>query len=228
MSIADGSLTQELLSDKVYGLVRRAILDGSQAPGSRLVESEIARQLGVSQAPVRDAIKRLVHEGLVTSLPRRGSYVTQVSEDESKISRRLRAAVEQVGAELLVESVRPEQLEELRLIAQRMVKAAEKTDRAELRLLDLAFHRTALEFAGSPLLVRVWSIMEPSLISQHAIGDPDFPGSWSLVAQEHGSLVDVLAARNAAIAGVAFYEHAIGRGLTHSRLDSTDGDSHRD
>src|ERR1700678_4172389 len=98
MAFEGASVTQELLSDKVYGLVRRAILDGTQAPGSRLVESEIARSLGVSQAPVRDAIKRLGHEGLVTSLPRRGSYVTELSEHEFAIGRELRAAVEQVGA----------------------------------------------------------------------------------------------------------------------------------
>jgi DNA-binding GntR family transcriptional regulator len=210
MSLEQANLTQELLSDKVYGLVRRGILDGSQAPGARLVESEIARQLGVSQAPVRDAIKRLAHEGLVTSIPRRGSYVTELSSDEFVVGRGLRAAVERSGAELIVAAGGAD-VTGLRRIADQMVAAAARDDRAELRLLDMEFHRSAVELAGSPLLLRVWSIMEASLISQHVIGDPDFPGDWNAVAQEHVHLVDLLAGTDADAAGAAFYDHAIGR-----------------
>lgn len=210
MSLDEVNLTQELLSDKVYGLVRKAILDGSQEPGSRLVESEIARKLGVSQAPVRDAIKRLSHEGLVTSVPRRGSYVTELSSDEFVVGRGLRAAVERSAAELIV-SKGDVDLAPLREIAERMVDAASRSERAELRLLDMQFHRSAVELAGSALLLRVWSIMEASLISQHVIGDPNFPGDWNAVAQEHVHLVALLGGSDADEAGSAFYDHAVGR-----------------
>jgi DNA-binding GntR family transcriptional regulator len=60
------ALPKALLSDQVYAVVRGFVLDGSLQPGTRIVESEIARQLGVSQAPVREAIKRLAFEGLVS------------------------------------------------------------------------------------------------------------------------------------------------------------------
>jgi DNA-binding GntR family transcriptional regulator len=216
MAFEGESVTQELLSDKVYGLVRRAILDGTQAPGSRLVESEIARSLGVSQAPVRDAIKRLSHEGLVTSRPRRGSYVTELSEHEFAIGRGLRATVEQVGAEVVARDASADTAG-LRAIAERMVAAAAENDRAELRLLDVEFHRAAVELADSALLVRVWSIMEPSLISQHVIGDPDFAGDWGAVAHDHLRLVDLLDARDPEGAGKAFYIHAAGQGTFPSR-----------
>lgn len=210
MSLEEANLTQELLSDKVYGLIRRAILEGSQGPGARLVESELARQLGVSQAPVREAIKRLAHEGLVTSIPRRGSYVTELSSDEFVVGRGLRAAVERSGAELIV-SKGGCNVNGLRRIADQMVAAAARNDRAELRQLDMEFHRSAVELADSPLLLRVWSIMEASLISQHVIGDPDFHGDWNAVAQDHVRLVDLLAGTDAELAGSAFYDHAIGR-----------------
>jgi len=219
MAFEGASVTQELLSDKVYGLVRRAILDGTQAPGSRLVESEIARSLGVSQAPVRDAIKRLGHEGLVTSLPRRGSYVTELSDHEFAIGRELRAAVERQGAEV-VSADEHADTTALRDIADRMVSAAAAQGaRAELRLLDMEFHRTAVELADSPLLMRVWSIMEPSLISQHVIGDPDFAGDWGAVAKDHVRLVDLLDAGEPKAAGKAFYVHAAGQGNFPPRQD---------
>lgn len=90
--------SKELLSDRVYDLIRASILDGSREPGSRVVESEIARSFNISQAPVRDAVRRLVHAGLVTSEPRRGSYVTELSEEDFSMARRLRAALEGIGA----------------------------------------------------------------------------------------------------------------------------------
>jgi DNA-binding GntR family transcriptional regulator len=211
MAFEEASVTQELLSDKVYVLVRRAILDGTQAPGSRLVESEIARSLGVSQAPVRDAIKRLAHEGLVTSLPRRGSYVTELSADEFTIGRELRAKVEQIGAEMVAKDTEAD-TSRLRTVAENMVQAADADDRAELRLLDMQFHRTAVELAGNALIVRAWSVMEPSLISQHVIGDPNFTGDWGAVARDHVRLVDLLDANDPKGAGKAFYIHAIGQG----------------
>src|SRR5690606_40747212 len=87
------SISRGLLSDQVYDLILASILDGSRAPGSRVVESEIARQLGISQAPVREAVKRLVHAGLVVSVARHGSYVTEISPREFAIARQMRATL---------------------------------------------------------------------------------------------------------------------------------------
>ena len=69
----DEQLGGDLLSDQVYGRIRRSIIDGELPPGERLVESEIARRYRISQAPVRDAIKKLEHEGLVAYGRRRGN-----------------------------------------------------------------------------------------------------------------------------------------------------------
>ncbi|MGO4429640.1 GntR family transcriptional regulator, partial [Streptomyces sp. MCAF7] len=72
----DAPLPRQLLSDHVYARLRDWIVSGELVPGQRVVESEIARRMGTSQAPAREAIKRLAHEGLVNSLPRQGTYVT--------------------------------------------------------------------------------------------------------------------------------------------------------
>lgn len=212
MTFDEAPVNRELLSDKVYGLVRRAILDGRQAPGSRLVESEIARTLGVSQAPVRDAIKRLGHEGLITSIPRRGSYVTEVSDREFLISRELRATVEQLSAELVAGNEDADTAM-LRNLATGIVAAADAGDLEEIRVRDIGFHRATVELANSPMLVRVWSIMEPGLISQHILSDPDFGGDWGVIARDHVHLVDLLDEGNPTAAGRAYYSHASGRGI---------------
>src|SRR5690242_2606867 len=72
------------LSDQVYDLVRAAIAAGELEPGARLVELELARRYGVSQAPVRDALRRLAADGLVLQFPRRGSYVADISEEDAR------------------------------------------------------------------------------------------------------------------------------------------------
>ena len=218
MGPTEMALSQELLSDKVYDIVRSSILDGTRPPGSRIVESELARTLGVSQAPVRDAIKQLGHEGLVTSVPRRGSYVTELSEEEFIVGRKLRAAIEQVGAELVT---RAEGVDTgpLRTIAEEMILAADRDDRGKLRALDLAFHKTAVNLAESPTLTRAWLIIEPNLLSQHVVANPVFTGDWNEIAQRHVALVDLLEGDDPEASAVAFFRHAMGTAGAHPNVD---------
>lgn len=210
----EGALSRELLSDRVYILLRNAILGGAWAPGSRIVESEVARQLSVSQAPAREALKRLAYEGVVVSIPRRGTYVTEISESEAVIGRKLRGMIEELAAQQMAESDKPEYIDELRAIAVEMVAHADTEDRAELRLLDMRFHHTLVSLSGSALLERLWMTLEPSLMSQRVLSDPSFAGSWAAVAQDHVELVDILAAGDPAAAGEAFRDHATGQRLS--------------
>src|SRR5688572_17616978 len=93
-----GSVSGGLLSDRVYRLLRSAILSGDMVPDQRIVESDIARRLGISQAPVREAVKRLVHESLVTHIPRLGSKVAHISVEQAEQARELRGNIEEFAA----------------------------------------------------------------------------------------------------------------------------------
>lgn len=203
-------ISRELLSDQVYDMIRASILDGSSEPGSRLVESEIARNLQVSQAPVREAIKRLVHDGLVSSVPRKGSYVTAFSQEEFLLARELRATVEALGARVSTTVSTEEDLKALERVVARMSVAVKGQDWAGFRLLDMEFHATALAIAGQPVLSRVWNALEPALLSQRAIGDPAFAKSSSTVVRWHEELVVALRSRSPERAAAAFFDHAAG------------------
>ena len=203
-------ITRELLSDKVYDMIRASILDGSRAPGSKVVESDIARRLNVSQAPVREAVKRLAHEGMVTSEPRRGSFVTEISTEEFAIARDVRSALESVGARHAVESLSEADVAQLNRIVARMSEAVEKGDWAGFRTLDMEFHGRVLAIGGHAILARMWSALEPTLVSQRLIGDPSYAGNRELVVQWHRDLVAVLRAGDAQKASDAFAEHAAG------------------
>ncbi|MCU1410586.1 MAG: GntR family transcriptional regulator [Rhodoglobus sp.] len=208
--MSEMEIGRELLSDKVYDMILGSILDGTRAPGDRIVESEIARRLGVSQAPVREAVKRLVHAGLVTSEPRRGSYVTEISPEEFAIARELRADLESVGARAAAGNVSDGDVASLRALVDRMAASVSAGDWAGFRQLDMEFHRRALAVSGHALLARVWDALEPILVSQRAIGDPSFAGNRSVMVQWHTDLIDALVAGDPTAAGEAFYAHASG------------------
>jgi DNA-binding GntR family transcriptional regulator len=203
-------ITRELLSDKVYDMIRASILDGSRGPGSKVVESEIARRLNVSQAPVREAVKRLAHEGMVTSEPRRGSFVTEISTEEFAIARDVRTALESVGACHAVSAVTDEDFAQLSHIVERMEETVESGDWAGFRTLDMDFHGRVLAIGAHAILTRMWAALEPTLVSQRLIGDPAYAGNRHLVVQWHRDLVDVLRAGDPAEASKAFARHASG------------------
>lgn len=204
------SISRGLLSDQVYDLILASILDGSRAPGSRVVESEIARQLGISQAPVREAVKRLVHAGLVVSVARHGSYVTEISPEEFAIAREMRAILEAKGAAIATGKVGTAEIAKLRAITTRMQQAVDADDWAVFRTLDVEFHRTVIASTGLAVLSRMWDTLEPVLISQRAIGDPSYLGDRRRVVAWHIDLVNVLLAGDAEAASAMFAQHASG------------------
>ncbi len=156
----DGIVDRSLLSDQVYTRIRGQILDRDLSPGARIVESELARQLGVSQAPVRDALRRLAHEGLVEQFARRGTFVTEVSEDEARQTYAVRAVLEELAAHQFIASAPSGAVDELERFLGEMRAAAAEDDVVALVHADVAFHRTIWESSGNVLLPRMWPMVE--------------------------------------------------------------------
>lgn len=208
----DEQLAGELLSDQVYGRIRQSIIDGELAPGERLVESEIARRHGISQAPVRDAIKKLEHEGLVTYRRRRGNYVTVISADEARQARQVRAVIEELAARELAGHLRPADEQALLAAIDEMREAARAGDPLRVRRADLAFHRRICEATGNPFIARVWGVLEPSLYTLNAIADPFGYGDLRRMSAWHERLLDALRALGPDEAAALFASHASAHG----------------
>jgi DNA-binding GntR family transcriptional regulator len=206
-----GVFRSALISDQVYALIRRAIVDHELAPGDRVVESDIARRLGVSQAPVREAVKRLAHEGLLTHIPRRGNFVTKVSKQEADQARQVRVPLERLAGRLAAERIDAAGIAELEAIVDKMRATVASADVDAFRDLDIKFHHTVAEIADNPFLTRVWEVLEPSLRALHAIADPLYEGDWMTMANRHGDLLELLRAGDARKAEIEFGIHAAGR-----------------
>lgn len=210
-------LKRGLLSDQIYELVKTMIKDGSLEPGEQLVESQLARRLQVSQAPVRDALKQLVHEGLVTHVRHQGSFVTSYTDEEVEQARVARAELESIAGRLACGALDADTRSRLDDLIAEMHDAAEAKDLGSFRELDFTFHRAVIEASGNVYLPRMWDIIEPSLRSFHVLGDPDYPGDWHDVADWHRSLLEALDAGDPDGAAQLFHAHAAGTLLPDDR-----------
>jgi len=212
-----GEFRTALISDQVYALIRRGIVNQELSPGDRVVESDIARRLGVSQAPVREAVKRLAHEGLLNHIPRRGNFVTSISKEESEQAKQVRVPLERLAGRLAAQRIDEAGLARLDTIVDRMRLAVDADDIDGFRDLDVDFHRSVAEIAGNPFLMRVWDVMEPSLRALHLIADPLFEGDWQAVVRYHRQLVQLLREGDARKAEAEFGYHAAGQSERHER-----------
>ena len=203
-------LTRVLLSDQVYTRVRGLIIGGALKPGARLVESEIARQFGVSQAPVREAVRRLVHEGLADHVPRRGSFVAVVSQEDAHHARAVRVAIEELAARTVAAQPLSTAFEELDTQVEAMRQAARQGDVGRFRDADITFHRTVCEVSGNPFLPKLWAVMEPNLRALRVVSDPLFTGDWTTMAEDHADLLSALKSAGPDRAGAEFAAHARG------------------
>ncbi|MFI2485975.1 GntR family transcriptional regulator [Promicromonospora kroppenstedtii] len=203
-------LERGLLSDQIYDLVKSMIKSSQLAPGEQLVESQLARRLRVSQAPVRDALKQLAHEGLVTHVRHQGNFVTKHSDEEAQQAKQARVALEALAGRLTCGRLTAETRARLEEVIAAMHTAVDAQDLPAFRELDFGFHRAIIEASGNTYLPRMWDIIEPSLRSMHLLGDPEFTGDWHQVADWHRSLLDVLDAGDADAASALFEAHAAG------------------
>ncbi|WP_018381517.1 FCD domain-containing protein [Wenjunlia vitaminophila] len=184
---------RRLLSDRVYEFLRRGIVSGELVPGQRLVESEIARQLGTSQAPAREAIKRLAHEGLVRSVSHRGNYVAEITEEQAREVREVRALLEEYAIRAAASRITTEALRLLAEDVDAMRRAADRADISDFQDADTSFHRRVCAASGNSFLARLWRTIEPSLSGPHLTEGPPHTGGWRKIAEHHADLLTALA-----------------------------------
>jgi len=147
------------LREAALSAIRQAISRGDLKPGQRLVESDVAEQMGISRAPVREALRQLETEGLVVSEPHRGTFVTEVSATDLWEIYTLRAAIEGLAVRLVTEKASAEMLAQLQQAVADMAQAAREGDLARLAALDMAFHETLCRASGNSRLLAAWLSM---------------------------------------------------------------------
>ncbi len=143
------------LRHEIGDALRAEILDGRLEPGERVLEIDLARRFGVSRQPVREAIRSLEHEGLLTSLPNRGTFVTRVSLEDAISIQDIRAELEGLAARLAVANLTDRDYRLLEDIVEQMRVAGQHKQAHELVALDLEFHQLVNARSNHRLLLEV-------------------------------------------------------------------------
>ena len=137
-----------VVSQEVRKQIREAIISGRLTPGTRLNETSIAANMGLSRAPVREALKQLEEEGLVECIPYKGSFVKILSEDELSEIMSLRSNLEVFTVKLALEKRKAKDIDDLQALVNEMREAAVRGDVSALSDLDLEFHKRIWQMSG--------------------------------------------------------------------------------
>jgi DNA-binding GntR family transcriptional regulator len=191
-------LRRDSTPERIAAQLRSGIVSGRLAPGQALREVEIARQLGVSRGPVREAFQRLIQEGLLEAHPARGVFVPQLAADDIADLYLARGAVEIAAAQLLATSGTPEAFEDLSA-ALAELQAAPPDDWAELARLDLQLHEVLVRSTGSKRLARMFGTLAAETRLCMVALESFYPRRADMVT-EHAEIVAAIRRRDAAAA----------------------------
>jgi DNA-binding GntR family transcriptional regulator len=195
------------LSDQVYEYLRYSIIAAELPPGKKLVELDIAAQMGTSQGPVREALQRLERDGLVERRARSATFVTNVSIDEMYELSSIRSVIESFAIRCTAQKITDKQMDELDEFVQKMAEAGKQNDLITLAEYDMQFHRCIVEWSGSGNLVRAWtplsSQIQRFIIQSHPQHYPDYVE----VGTRHNPIVSALRQRDREGAARVIQEH---------------------
>lgn len=194
------------LREIVFETLRDAIINQVLRPGERLMEIQLAEEMGVSRTPVREAIRKLELEGFVVMVPRKGAYVAGISMKDIHEVFEVRAALEALAASLAAERITEEELEEME---RRLVKEAEETELNNLRSIveiDTSFHDILYRTARNSRLVHFVNLLQEQL---HRFRSASLarPGRSRTALEEHRKIVEALADRDGKRAEQLAREH---------------------
>ncbi len=158
---SEAPISRAVLSQTVKDRLLSGILDGRYPPGSRIVETRVAREFHTSQTPVREALRDLEALGLVEISAFRGARVRRPSRDELLEAFDVRAELEVLATRTILGGLVPEDFERLRGYQDEMSQAAEAGDIVADAAADAAFHAYLVDRAGNTTLSRVWRLLEP-------------------------------------------------------------------
>jgi DNA-binding GntR family transcriptional regulator len=201
----------------VHEQLRESILAGELKPGGRLVESDLAQRLGVSQGPVREALARLREEGLIIALPHRGSFVSEITVEEARDLYRIREYIERRAIALALPNLGEEQYRLLEEDIGAMTEAAEAGRFLENVAYDMRFHGRLFEWSGSPTLRIFWSHTEARTRKFIAVAAPQAFSDPVSVAQSHFVLLEALKTGNAKTIDRELHKHL---GAIWTRLEA--------
>jgi DNA-binding GntR family transcriptional regulator len=189
-------LERRNLSESIFLSLQASILKGTLRPGDRLRELDLAQQFRTSQAPVREALRRLEQAALVESLASRGTFVKSVTPEEMQEVILLRGVLEAMALRRFVERASPENVGFLQKCVEGMKTAAEAQDLEALVEHDIAFHDHICRASGSATLYAIWSLIHGQARLVTATLNRFYDHGLGEISARHQPIVDAIRAKD--------------------------------
>lgn len=196
------------LRDVVFNTLRQAIIKGDLKPGERLLEIQLADKLGVSRTPVREAIRKLELEGLVTMVPRRGTTVLGITKKHLKDVLEIRSALEELALELACRRVTPEQYEELVRLEALLEEKQDSDNAFELSDIDEKFHEQIYQATNNPRLVQLLANLREQMY-RFRLEYMKAKDKRPRLIQEHQQIIKALKNKDSKAGRKAIYDHIV-------------------
>jgi DNA-binding GntR family transcriptional regulator len=192
------------VADLVTDRLRLAILEGRLRPGERILQEQVARRLGISRQPVREALQVLKNEGLVTELLGRGTMVRIFTSDDIRENYHLRRVLEGEACRVAAQYVTEVRLDELRRTNSQIQTAAKAGHSSEILRANYEFHRLIREWTRMPTLVRIIT----ELWSGITIATPlSVPGRVDRSISEHEDIIRAFESGDGEAAAASMRKH---------------------
>jgi DNA-binding GntR family transcriptional regulator len=195
------------LMQLILNALRERILSGELAPGERLVESTLSEQFGVSRMPVREALRALAAEGIVSIQPRRGATVLKYTEDQIQDLVEVRATLEALNAKLAARRHDPAQIALLESILAEGAQLTTIDDLARISALNQKFHEALGSIAGNSVLQEMMRLLrERTALFFNVNNRKRMRQNWD----EHAAILQAVVAGDAELASLLAARHVYG------------------
>lgn len=194
------------LRELVLDAIRSAIMNGTLQPRERLMEIQLAEELGVSRTPIREALRKLELEGFIVMVPRKGAYVSDLSFKDIADVFEIRAALEGLAAGLAAERITEDELERLERLLVEKQEAITQDDIDKLVDVDTKFHELMYQASRNVRLSTIISNLREQ-IQRFRLTSLSYPGRNKLSLEEHKNIVEAIQARDCQLARQLAQEH---------------------
>lgn len=186
--------------------IREAIINGVLKPRERLMEIQLADELGVSRTPIREAFRKLELEGFIVMVPRKGAYVADISFKDIADVFEIRAALEGLASALAAERITDEELEEMERLLVEKAEAIGNNDMERLVEVDTKFHEAIYRASRNQRLFTIINNLREQ-IQRFRTQSLSYPGRMKQSLDEHRSIVEAIQSRDTALARQVAQEH---------------------
>lgn len=200
---------QNSLRARVFNQILEDILEGRHKTGDPLVETKLAEELGVSRTPVREALRQLELEGLVSLIPNRGVIVAGVTESDVEDIYSIRSRLEGLAVRWAAERMSPEDLRQLEETAELMEYYTRRSDYRQLSRLDAKFHDLIYTAGRSKVMRHTLSTLM-RYVQQARLGSYKMPDRAEKSLSEHKAILEALKDRDADKAEMLMTAHITG------------------